>query len=247
MDGATAPFRRDTSASHVKDTNTITTFLRAVVRHVRCSTRVASDLADTTGPRTGLQIRRTEMADAKTRGEVQDSQSSVLALSARVPAPLDCAPIDRASQLREDFRLARAARVNLLVIHGNGVFQDLLEWLTLDLEKPIANTVHGRAPGTAAGCMDANDDSPGRRRFDRRRSAPPARLAGPGSGPNAGRQHDASAPYLRVQAGAFIDRLYYRLNTVCMDVTGYSPTVEWSPLRRITARASARIAAPSGS
>jgi transcriptional regulator of acetoin/glycerol metabolism len=25
----------------------------------------------------------------------------------------------------------------------------------------------------------------------------------------------------RVQAGAFIDRLYYRLNTVCMDVTGY--------------------------
>ncbi len=24
----------------------------------------------------------------------------------------------------------------------------------------------------------------------------------------------------RVQAGAFIDRLYYRLNTVCMDVTG---------------------------
>jgi hypothetical protein len=24
-----------------------------------------------------------------------------------------------------------------------------------------------------------------------------------------------------VQAGAFIDRLYYRLNTVCMDVTGY--------------------------
>jgi sigma-54-interacting transcriptional regulator len=30
------------------------------------------------------------------------------------------------------------------------------------------------------------------------------------------------APLLpRVQAGAFIDRLYYRLNTVCMDVTEY--------------------------
>jgi len=25
----------------------------------------------------------------------------------------------------------------------------------------------------------------------------------------------------RVQAGEFMDRLYYRLNTVCMDVTGY--------------------------
>jgi transcriptional regulator of aromatic amino acid metabolism len=25
----------------------------------------------------------------------------------------------------------------------------------------------------------------------------------------------------RVQAGAFIDRLYYRLNTVCMDMPGY--------------------------
>src|ERR1017187_9308657 len=38
-----------------------------------------------------------------------------------------------------------------------------------------------------------SDGSPGRRRLDRRRSAPPARLAGPGSGPNAGHQHDADA------------------------------------------------------
>ena len=53
--------------------------------------------------------------------------------------------------------------------------------------------------------------------------------------------------YPRVQAGAFIDRLYYRLNTVCMDVTGDRPAIEWPALRRITSRASARIAAPAGS
>jgi hypothetical protein len=49
----------------------------------------------------------------------------------------------------------------------------------------------------------------------------------------------------RVQGGAFIDRLYYRLNTVCMDVTGYLADVRGAG-SRTTSRASAQIAAPAG-
>src|ERR1700681_619614 len=221
MYGATAPFSRDTSTSNVKDTNTITTFYEPSFGTFVAHHESPSDLADTTEHRTGLQIRRTEMADAKTRGEVQDSQSSVFARSARVPAPFDCALIDRASQLREDFRLARAARVNLLVIHGNGVLQDLVEWLTLDLEKPIATWCTGERlvlPPVAwtrtmilqdVGALTDADQHRLLDWLDRARgrtqvvSTTPAPL------------------FPRVQAGAFIGRLYYRLNTVCTDATGY--------------------------
>ncbi len=148
----------------------------------------------------------------------------------------DCGPLDSAAQLREDCRLARAARVNLLVIHGEAVVQDLLEWLMLDLQSPIATPMAtapmATAPMATALCtgeplvlppvarartlilqdvgaltyaeqhrlLDWLDRAAGRTQVV---SMTPASL------------------WPRVQAGAFIDRLYYRLNTVCMDVTGY--------------------------
>ena len=148
----------------------------------------------------------------------------------------DCGPLDSASQLRADCRLARAARVNLLVIHGEAVVQDLLEWLMLDLQSPIATPMAtapmATAPIATALCtgeplvlppvarartlilqdvgalthadqhrlLDWLDRTSGRTQVV---STTPASL------------------WPRVQAGAFIDRLYYRLNTVCMDVTGY--------------------------
>ena len=185
------------------------------------------------------------MADTMTRGEVQKSQSSVFARSARVPAPPDCAPFDCASQLSEDCRLARAARVNLLVIHGNAVLQDLLEWLTLDLQKPIATWCTGERlalPPVAwtrtmilqdVGALTDGDQHRLLDWLDRARgrtqvvSTTPAPL------------------FPRVQAGAFIDRLYYRLNTVCMDMTGYLADVRGAG-SRTTSRASAQIAAPAG-
>jgi hypothetical protein len=160
------------------------------------------------------------MADTMTRGDVQESKTSVVARSARVAAAPDCAPFDRASQLWEDCRLARTARVNLLVIHGTGGLQDFLEWLTLDLQKPIASWCTGErlvlppVEGTRTLILQdvgALSDADQRRLLDWLDRA-------------GGRTQVVSttpAPLLpRVQAGAFIERLYYRLNIVCIDVTG---------------------------
>jgi hypothetical protein len=166
------------------------------------------------------------MADTMTRGEVQESQSSVFARSARVPAPPDCDPFDCASQLGEDFRLARAARLNLLVIHGNGVLEDLLEWLTLDLEKPIATWRTGERlvlPPVAGTRTMILQDVGALTHADQHRLLDWLDRA-------RGRTQVVSttaAPLLpRVQVGAFIERLYYRLNTVCLDVTGYLADVQ---------------------
>jgi hypothetical protein len=147
----------------------------------------------------------------------------------------DCGPLDSASQLREDCRLARAARVNLLVIHGEGVFQDLLEWLMLDLQSPITTPVAtpmATAPMATALCTGEPLVLPpvGRARtlilqdVGALTHADQHRLLD-WLDRTAGRTQVVSTTpaslWPRVQAGAFIDRLYYRLNTVCMDVTGY--------------------------
>jgi hypothetical protein len=168
-----------------------------------------------------------------------EDPSKSFAATTPAPAPSGCAPseyalpergpLDSASQLREDCRLARAARVNLLVIHGEAVVQDLLEWLMLDLQHPIATPMATPMATLRTGerlvlppvawartmilqdvgaltradqhcLLDWLDRAAGRTQVV---SATPASL------------------WPRVQAGAFIDKLYYRLNTVCMDVSGY--------------------------
>jgi hypothetical protein len=142
----------------------------------------------------------------------------------------DCGPLDSASQLWEDCRLARAARVNLLVIHGEGVLQDLLEWLMLDLQSPIAALVATPMttalrtgeplvlPPAARARTLILQDVGALTRADQHRLLDWLDRA-------AGRTQVVSTTpaslWPRVQSGAFIDRLYYRLNTVCMDVTGY--------------------------
>jgi hypothetical protein len=138
----------------------------------------------------------------------------------------DCGPLDSASLLREDCRLARAARVNLLVIHGEGGLQDLLEWLMLDLQSPIATLVATALrtgeplvlPPVARARTLILQDVGALTRADQHRLLDWLDRA-------AGRTQVVSTTpaslWPRVQAGAFIDRLYYRLNTVCMDVTGY--------------------------
>ena len=164
-----------------------------------------------------------------------EDPSRSFAEATRASAPSECAPsgyalpgcgpLDSASQLREDCRLARAARVNLLVIHGEGVIQDVLEWLMLDLQGPIATPVARWRTGeqlvlptvSRARTMILQDVG-ALTRADQHRLLDWLDRA-------AGRTQVVSTTpaslWPRVQAGAFIDRLYYRLNTVCMDVTGY--------------------------
>jgi hypothetical protein len=164
-----------------------------------------------------------------------ESPSRVFARSAPVPTPPSCGlpdsvPFDSASPLREDCRLARAARVNLMVIHGEGVLQDLPEWAMLDLEKPIATWCAGERlvlPPVAWARTMILQDVGALTYPDQRRLLDWLDRA-------AGRTQVVStmpAPLLpRVQAGAFLDRLYYRLNTVCVDVTGYLADVHGAGL-----------------
>jgi transposase len=129
------------------------------------------------------------------------------------------APFDRASLLWEDCRLARAARVNLMAIHGNGVLQDLLEWLTPHLQKPIATWCTGERlvlPPVAGTRTIILQDVGALTDADQHR------LLDWLDGDRGRTQVVSTTPaplFRRVQAGAFIDRLYYRLNTVCTDMT----------------------------
>ena len=135
----------------------------------------------------------------------------------------------RGSTLPDHWRMARAAhvdlllmgmpRVNLLLIAADGVVRYVIESLLLDLQEPIARWKPGeRLPlpppsegGTLVihdvGCLTADDQL---RLLDWLERA-------------AGRTQvvsTSSTPLLpRVNAGTFIDTLYYRLNTVCVDVS----------------------------
>jgi hypothetical protein len=137
-------------------------------------------------------------------------------------------PVSRRSTLPDHWRMARAAhvdlllmglpRVNLLLIAPDGVVRYVLESLLLDLQEPVARWRPGDdfAPpaidegGTfvlhEAGTL-AHDQQirmlDWLERMDGRMQVVTT----------------SSTPLLpRVQAGGFIEVLYYRLNTVCVDV-----------------------------
>ncbi len=138
-------------------------------------------------------------------------------------------PLTRGASLPDHWRLARAAhvdlllmgmpRVNLLLIAPDGVVRFVLESLLLDLQEPIVRWRPGERlalPSTEdtgtlvlhdASALSADDQL---RLLDWLERA-------------EGRTQvvsTSSTPLLpRVHAGSFIDTLYYRLNTVCVDVT----------------------------
>lgn len=136
-------------------------------------------------------------------------------------------PLDRVSQLPEDWRRARAAhaelllmgmpRVNLLLIGSDGVVRNVLQ--TLDLQEPVTTWRSGQQlvlPPVSrtktlilqdVGALSAGDQL---RLLEWLENA-------------VGRTQLISTtptPLLpRVHAGEFIETLYYRLNTVCVDVS----------------------------
>jgi hypothetical protein len=151
-------------------------------------------------------------------------KSKVFAGATRAADPLGW-PIGCMETLRNDCRLARTARVNLLVTHTEGLLQNLLEWLMPDLEKPLVTWRSGErlvlppdAPPAAwprtmilqdVGALTLKDQ---RRLLDwLEQAAGHTQVVSTTPGPL----------WPRVEAGAFNDTLYYRLNTVCMDATAY--------------------------
>ena len=144
-------------------------------------------------------------------------------------APRRSATLERGSQLPDHWRLARAAhvdlllmgmpRVNLLLIAPDGVVRYVLESLLLDLREPITRwtpgqgfnppppdqsgtlvlrDVHALAPADQLNLLDWLERAGGRTQV----------------------VSTTATPLLpRVHVGEFIDTLYYRLNTVCVDVT----------------------------
>jgi hypothetical protein len=143
-----------------------------------------------------------------------ENPSKVFTGASRVPHSFDRPP-----QVSDDWRLALDARVNLLLIGNNGGVQDVLESLLLDLHEPVAAWSPGERlvppPFARAGTMILHD-------VGALRHEDQVQLLGWLERP-VGRTRvvsTTSAPLLpRVEAGAFIDTLYYRLNTVCVDVS----------------------------
>jgi hypothetical protein len=138
-------------------------------------------------------------------------------------------PVRHDSARPEDWRHARAEylslllmgmpRANLLLIGVDGAVWNVLGNLLMDLHEPIATWCPGQpfvlpAPGHA-GTLILHDV--GALRHDEQRHLLKwLELA-------AGRTQiitTASAPLLpSVKAGTFLETLYYRLNTVCVDLT----------------------------
>jgi hypothetical protein len=137
--------------------------------------------------------------------------------------------LDSFSQLREDWRVARSAHldldlrqmpgVNLLLIGREGAVQDLLELLTPDLGAPIANWRAGERltlpePSSRGGTMMLRGVSALKVEEQRRLIAWLDRIMG-----RVQVVSTSSVPlFPLVQARAFSDTLYYRLNTFCVDL-----------------------------
>jgi hypothetical protein len=135
---------------------------------------------------------------------------------------------DRVSQLREEWRMTRAVlmelqqmgkpRVNLLLTGVDVVIKNVLQVLTPDLRNPVITWRQGERlvlpPVTKTGTLIlygvgtlAREDQ--RRLLEWTLAASRTQVVS-----------TTRTPLLpRVQAGAFLDTLYYRLNTVCVNVT----------------------------
>jgi len=126
---------------------------------------------------------------------------------------------DALSPLPEDCRLARAAGVNLLIVIPEGTNATLTDLVVADLVQPIVTWRAGerlvlpQASQTATlilrdvGALSLPDQ--------RRLLAWLERAAGQTQVVST----TATSLLPLVQAGGFLARLYYRLNTVCVDVS----------------------------
>ncbi|HEV3062713.1 MAG TPA: hypothetical protein VGY48_30985 [Vicinamibacterales bacterium] len=130
-------------------------------------------------------------------------------------------PRDLQTLVSEEWHLARTARVNLLVIHPRGVLPGLLDVLLPDLKEPVVSWRPGQRlalpSGTPSGTMILRDvgalaDDEQRRLLDWLEET---------DGRTQVVSTSAEPLLSRVESGAFLDTLYYRLNTVCVNASAH--------------------------
>jgi hypothetical protein len=114
-------------------------------------------------------------------------------------------------------------RVNLLLVGEDGVLDKVLETLLIDLDEPVASWRCGEhlnlPPASQVGTIIL-EDVRGLNDRDQQRLLDWLERA-------AGQTQVISTTPTRllpqVEAGTFLDTLYYRLNTICVDVTPAAP------------------------
>jgi Sigma-54 interaction domain len=136
--------------------------------------------------------------------------------------------LDYQARRPEDWRQARAAylsllligmpRVNLLLIGVDGVVWNVLGTLLLDLEDPISTWMPGQPlvlpPAAQSGTLLLHDVGTMSQEEQLRLLAWLEQAAG-----RVQVVSTASGPVLpAVRTGAFLETLYYRLNTICVDL-----------------------------
>jgi hypothetical protein len=123
---------------------------------------------------------------------------------------------DCEDHLPEDWQLARTARLNLHLIHRNRSIENVLKMVAEDLLKPIAIWKPGERlvlPSAGRAGTIILHDVGALSRDDQQQL-----LQWLESAANTQVVSTTQSPLLpRVQNGRFDDRLYYRLNTVCVD------------------------------
>jgi hypothetical protein len=169
-----------------------------------------------------------------------ESPSRVFAGATRAPST-PCSPVGSSvgtaasyaaasylEKLREDCRLARAARVNLLLVHSEGDIRNLLERLKLDLREPIVTWRTGEKlvlpPVAWAGTMILQDVGA----LGQRDQLGLLDWLGRSAGRTQVISTTPTPLWPRVQAGVFLDSLYYRLNTMCVDVVSRLRSVRFT-------------------
>jgi transcriptional regulator of aromatic amino acid metabolism len=144
-------------------------------------------------------------------------------------SPLAEGPFPRGSKLPDHWRMARAAhvdlllmgmpRVNLLLIAADGVVRYVIESLLLDLQEPIERRKPGEhltLPSPSDGGTLVIHDVGSLSADDQLRLLDWLERA---EGRTQVVSTSATQLLPRVESGTFIDTLYYRLNTVCVDVS----------------------------
>jgi len=141
-----------------------------------------------------------------------ESPSTVYAGAAYVNGSIDCD-----SPLSNDFQIARTARVNLLLIQHDSTTAELLDQLLPDLNEPIVRWRPGQQlvlpPIHLAGTMVLQDV--GALGVEDQHLLLAWLEASEGRTQVVSTTRESLLP--RVDEGTFLDTLYYRLNTVCVN------------------------------